>query len=156
MYVDKFDAADGLCGFMEGLGLLGDYYDPETGLMISSPFDSAAGPGGVVSPNYPVVSTAPIGLATSPPANSQNWLSSILAPFTKAASTIAVAQFGQPNLQPGTFIRGADGSILTNQPITGGGVLAGSSLFGATGGLSGMMMPIILIGGALILFGGRK
>jgi hypothetical protein len=151
MYVDKFDAADGLCGF-DGLG---DYYDPETGLIISSPFDSAAGPGGVVSPSIP---SPPIGIQSSPSGTSSNWLSSILAPFSRAAATIAVAQFGQPQLAPGTFIQTTPGggSIVTNQPISGG-ISSLSSMFGGSSlGSSSMLMPIILIGGALLLFGGRK
>jgi hypothetical protein len=141
MYVDKFDAADGLCG----AGGLGDYYDPETGLMITSPFDSAAGGGGGAPPS------APIGILTSPSGNSSNWFASILSPFTRAASQIAVAQFGQPQLAPGTFIRGADGSILTNQPITGGGLTSlTSGLTSLTS--SGVMLPLLLVGGALLLF----
>lgn len=152
MFVDKFDAMhiDRECGHrgparsnVDGMGM-GDYYDPESGTIIQSPYDSAAGPGGVVSPT--IMTPTPVNVSGT------NW-AALLNPFSKAASQIAVAQFGQPQLAPGTFIRGADGSILTNQPVTGGV----STLFSG-GGFGtfniGSLLPIIVIGGLVLLVAG--
>lgn len=148
MHFDKFNAS-----VSDGMG---DYYDPETGLMISSPYDSAAGPSSIMTgPSFTPGGIQPIASNVPAPSSGFNW-ASILAPFTNAASKIAVAQFGQPQLAPGTFIQTTPGggSIITNQPI-GGGIsnLGFSSLSSLSG--SSFLMPLLLIGGAFLLLGRR-
>jgi hypothetical protein len=56
------------------------------------------------------------------------------------AGTIAKAQFGQPQMAPGTYIRNADGSLMTNQPgqpfpvnVTGAGISSGMILLAVVG-----------------------
>lgn len=106
-----------------GLGMLGDYgdgSDPAYDALV----DSQGGGG------------------------SMDW-SSILAPLTKAGTSIAMAQFGQPQLAPGTFIRRADGSILTNQPIGTGSLFGGGAGTGL--GSSGLLIGVAVIGGLFLL-----
>lgn len=115
-----------------GMGAAGDF----GGEISGQPADTVSVPSW--SSNDPIASVG----------SGINW-SSLLAPLTTAGSKIAVAQFGQPQLAPGTFIRGADGSILTNQPVTGGGV---SNLFSGSGsGLSGGTLLLVAAGLGLLL-----
>lgn len=68
--------------------------------------------------------------------------------FAKTGSQIALAQFGQPNLQPNTYIRNANGSVLTNQSM-------GTQPLSFAGGIS---TSTILIGVAIlgvVLLAGR-
>lgn len=84
------------------------------------------------------------GFASSP------LFSNLIGLFAKTGTQIAQAQFGQPQLAPGTYIRNADGSILTNQPV--GGIQFG-------GGGLGISSNMILVGGlalgAVFLLKGR-
>lgn len=71
----------------------------------------------------------------------------ILESGISTAGSIATAQFGQPRLAPGTFIRNADGSVLTNQPYPAGGI----SLNTSGGGVSSGMILLAVVGIGLLL-----
>lgn len=119
-------------GNLEGLGDLGDICDtwgcyPEPSASIPSISSSGSG---------------------------YDW-SQILAPLTKAGTQIATAQFGQPQLAPGTFIRTAQGAILTNQPINTGLFTSGGGS-GINFGSSGLLIGAVVIIGGLALLGGKR
>lgn len=79
----------------------------------------------------------------------------ILTPISQVGGSILKAQYGQPQLAPGTYIRGADGSILTNQPVTTAGILPAGA--GSVGSSLSSILPIILVGGLMLLvLGGRR
>jgi len=88
---------------------------------------------------------------SSVPSNSSTDWGSILAPLTRVGSQIAIAQFGQPQLAPDTFIRKADGSILTNQPLGYGAGMFGGGNGGSMFGGSGLLIGVVVIGGLLFL-----
>src|SRR6185369_16246568 len=103
------------------------------------------GMGDVVGDDGNIYSDSGVLLSTNTVQGSGiNW-GGILAPLSNVGSWIALAQFGQPQLAPGTFIRNADGSILTNQPISGGLPLSLGT--GSGIGSSGLL----LAAGAIVL-----
>jgi hypothetical protein len=95
----------------------------------------------------PTVFPPPVGVTTAnPTVSGTNW-AAIFAPLANVGAAIAKAQFGQPQLAPGTFIRNADGSIVTNQPISGsaGGISLGTSLGTSLGGISPLMIAAVIL-----------
>lgn len=78
----------------------------------------------------------------------------IIGPLAKAGSQVITAQYGQPQIQQGAYIRNADGSIMTTQPVTTAGYLPGAGSGIGVG--VGSLLPIILVGGLALLLFSRK
>ncbi len=102
------------------------------------------GDGGVICyPDSPIQSP-PSSVINATASDTPQWVSSLLSNLANVGGKIAVANFGQPQLPANTFIRNADGSIVTNQSVSGGlPVSLGQGLSGNT---------MLLVGGGLLLF----
>ena len=128
------DDSLGLLEGLEGLEGLGQEYDY----------------GGEYSTDIPGSGGGYVGGSSS---SGYNW-SSLISPLTKAGSQIAIAQFGQPQLAPGTFIRSKEGAILTNQPINTGLFTSGGGS-GINFGGSGLLIGAVVVIGGLMFFSRR-